>query len=230
MNSSERDNVDRCMPPPNRILVQGSEEYRLALESGVLELSLPASSNVPPRTPSDTLNLATVGIRTPPRFSRNPIVSPEERIVDYASMNSSLEDEALDSTCEVSSYTPCTYPLASTPHSTTMNEFDGSSSNVDDTIDMTVDQDIASLQPREETVSLSRERVRPSSRNHLEQTRFADIIGHANAKLHMEELLLPLALPPEVADTIFTGARAMPASVLLYGPPGCGKVRCGCSF
>jgi AAA+ superfamily predicted ATPase len=104
-----------------------------------------------------------------------------------------------------------------------MNGFDSISIS-DDNVDMVVDRDIASLHTPEENISVPRDRVR-TSRNHLEQTRFADIIGHANAKLHMEELLLPLALPPEVAASIFTGARAMPASVLLYGPPGCGKVR-----
>ena len=49
---------------------------------------------------------------------------------------------------------------------------------------------------------------------------FADIIGHGNAKLRLEEALLPLALPPDLAATVLTGIRDAPASVLLHGPPG----------
>jgi hypothetical protein len=54
--------------------------------------------------------------------------------------------------------------------------------------------------------------------------RLDDIIGHGCVKLRMDELLLPLGLPESILDTVFTGTRATPASILLYGPPGCGKV------
>jgi hypothetical protein len=55
-------------------------------------------------------------------------------------------------------------------------------------------------------------------------TRFADIVGQTQAKLHLKELLLPFLLPAHITARIFVGPRAQPASVLLYGPPGCGKV------
>lgn len=57
------------------------------------------------------------------------------------------------------------------------------------------------------------------------QTRFSDIIGHGNVKIRIDELLLPLALPPSLTDSILRGVRALPASILLYGPPGCGKTQ-----
>jgi hypothetical protein len=59
-----------------------------------------------------------------------------------------------------------------------------------------------------------------------ETTRLRDIIGHGVVKLRIDEIILPMALPPEVADSVLTGIRAIPASILLYGPPGCGKVSC----
>ena len=59
----------------------------------------------------------------------------------------------------------------------------------------------------------------------FERTRFKDVIGHGSVKMRIEEILLPLALPPCVADAVLTGIRALPASIMLYGPPGCGKVR-----
>lgn len=35
---------------------------------------------------------------------------------------------------------------------------------------------------------------------------FRDIIGHGQAKLRLDEALLPLALPPDIADSVLTGA------------------------
>ncbi|KAL7427648.1 hypothetical protein ACHAXH_002301 [Discostella pseudostelligera] len=54
---------------------------------------------------------------------------------------------------------------------------------------------------------------------------FRDIIGHGQAKLRLDEALLPLALPSDLADSVLTGIRAAPASILLHGPPGCGKTK-----
>lgn len=54
---------------------------------------------------------------------------------------------------------------------------------------------------------------------------FRDIIGHGQAKLRLDEALLPLALPPDLAESVLTGIRAAPASILLHGPPGCGKTK-----
>ena len=54
---------------------------------------------------------------------------------------------------------------------------------------------------------------------------FRDIIGHGQAKLRLDEALLPLALPPDLAASVLSGIRAAPASILLHGPPGCGKTK-----
>ena len=57
----------------------------------------------------------------------------------------------------------------------------------------------------------------------IPSTTFADIIGHGQAKLRLDEALLPLALPPDLTDAVLTGVRAAPATILLHGPPGTGK-------
>jgi len=62
------------------------------------------------------------------------------------------------------------------------------------------------------------------SNSNIPSVTFADIVGHATVKLRMEELLLPLCLPTDVVERTFVGIRQIPASILLYGPPGCGKV------
>jgi hypothetical protein len=54
--------------------------------------------------------------------------------------------------------------------------------------------------------------------------RFSDIIGHASVKLRIDELILPLGLPSNISQSILKGIRSIPTSILLYGPPGCGKV------
>jgi hypothetical protein len=58
-----------------------------------------------------------------------------------------------------------------------------------------------------------------------ETTRLHDIIGHEDAKLRIAELTLPLALPESILNSVFTGIRRLPTTILLTGPPGCGKVR-----
>ncbi|KAL7546793.1 hypothetical protein ACHAWF_011104 [Thalassiosira exigua] len=54
---------------------------------------------------------------------------------------------------------------------------------------------------------------------------FRDVIGHSAAKLRLDEALLPLALPPDLASSVLGGIRSAPASILLHGPPGCGKTK-----
>jgi hypothetical protein len=67
--------------------------------------------------------------------------------------------------------------------------------------------------------------IRPKRRHDQPyDIRFSDIIGHASVKLRIDELILPLGLPSIIADSVLKGIRSIPASILLYGPPGCGKV------
>jgi hypothetical protein len=173
-NNSIRDNDSHYMLPPSRILIQGSEEYQAALESGALELSLPSNGYTPPRTPLTASNLTNVGNRTPPGTSLTRVVSPLERASEDASMDSSLEEELLDSTSDGTEYTTNANHLVSSQHSI-MNGFDSISSS-EDNVDMVVDRDIASLHSPEENASVSRDHRARTPRNHLEQTRFADIL------------------------------------------------------
>jgi ATP-dependent Zn protease len=88
----------------------------------------------------------------------------------------------------------------------------------------------ASAPSSSESSSLSRKRKNSSVREASESiatetTRFTDIIGHAAVKVRCDELLLPLGLPSSVTDSILVGVRSLPASILLYGPPGCGKTK-----
>ncbi|GKZ00019.1 hypothetical protein MPSEU_000955300 [Mayamaea pseudoterrestris] len=65
----------------------------------------------------------------------------------------------------------------------------------------------------------------PSMSALLEKTRFKDIIGHTAVKIRCDELLLPMWLAPSLTQSVLTGVRSMPASILLFGPPGCGKTK-----
>ena len=68
-----------------------------------------------------------------------------------------------------------------------------------------------------------RKRGKPEENFQQETARLKDIIGHGAVKLRIDEVILPLGLPSSIADSILTGIRSTPASILLYGPPGCGK-------
>lgn len=90
----------------------------------------------------------------------------------------------------------------------------------------------ASQQSKGQTSSIKRSR--PTQDDEREESdplidaslpRFSDIIGHSAVKLRLDEVLLPLALPPDLADSILVGVRSLSASILLFGPPGCGKTQ-----
>ena len=55
-------------------------------------------------------------------------------------------------------------------------------------------------------------------------TSFDDVIGHEDVKLRMKQVLQPMLLPEHIVRRVFTGIRAGVSSLLLHGPPGCGKV------
>jgi SpoVK/Ycf46/Vps4 family AAA+-type ATPase len=82
--------------------------------------------------------------------------------------------------------------------------------------------------PQEEVASWMGRELKSSGekkKKKQDKTRFCDIIGHNAVKLRLEEVLLPLALPQQLSDSILTGIRSSTASILLFGPPGCGKTQ-----
>jgi len=50
----------------------------------------------------------------------------------------------------------------------------------------------------------------------VSKVRFNHIIGHADAKLRLDEVLLPLALPSSIADSVLTGKSKVYLSVRLH--------------
>mmetsp|Transcript_25270 Transcript_25270/g.59153 ORF Transcript_25270/g.59153 Transcript_25270/m.59153 type:complete len:921 (+) Transcript_25270:99-2861(+) len=73
--------------------------------------------------------------------------------------------------------------------------------------------------------SVLKEDTRESRNKESNIIQFKDIIGHQSVKLRLDEVLLPMALPASLSQTILRGIRTLPASILLYGPPGCGKTQ-----
>jgi hypothetical protein len=57
----------------------------------------------------------------------------------------------------------------------------------------------------ERNTSSSKRRAATKSTSDQNVTMLSDIIGHAAVKLRIEEVLLPIALPPQLADSILTG-------------------------
>ena len=65
-----------------------------------------------------------------------------------------------------------------------------------------------SLERDDATVSSSQSRAGSSPSVH-NATLLSDVVGHAAVKLRIEEVLLPISLPSELADSILTGKLNM---------------------
>lgn len=136
-----------------------------------------------------------------------PIVTPTSEVFSSTQDTSIINDELLEQDGVSQEAGSSAHSYETNPHdtNTTSNALD---------------------QPEDGSSSNRKSCKRKESLNSetFERTRFKDIIGHGAVKLRIEEMLLPMALPLSVADSVLMGIRALPASILLYGPPGCGKV------
>ena len=65
-----------------------------------------------------------------------------------------------------------------------------------------------SLERDEASVSSSQSNAGPSHSAHS-ATLLSDVVGHAAVKLRIEEVLLPISLPSELADSVLTGKLNM---------------------
>ena len=244
----EKDNTPNYkMLPPSRVYIPGTDEYERALRSGEIFSSIVSSkettsgrlstmrSREEPQPPIRA-NDNTVRVISPDNQGNKIVFIHEESMpkVAVSSLSSFLEDGGSEENAGLaevskSNETAVFYSTNNLSHSSVDlkphesghkrrapgGHERNSTNNHDDQHDEVMDRDEYHCSPP------APKKLQPS----FEQTRFSDIIGHAAVKLRIDEMLLPLTLPPDVTDLVLSGIRAQPASILLYGPPGCGKVR-----
>jgi ATPase family associated with various cellular activities (AAA) len=192
---------DETMPPPYKVMRRGSQELEDAIQNGLVQLSLP-----------------------PPEWS-SWISTPSEpspwRVYDSCCQScNATSGSCLSAGNDV-------YGPQGAESKMAVDEDDH-----DDTTSCDPEeQDDPGSPPPVKTSAASQEPQDNNNNNNDESVvdrslpRFSDIIGHSAVKLRLDEVLLPLALPPTLADTILVGVRSLSASILLFGPPGCGKTQ-----
>lgn len=90
-------------------------------------------------------------------------------------------------------------------HSTSKDDDPSNESNDDIHDEMEKQQPLHLTQPQDQKAQHQPQQQPHRNRATIIHTRFEDIIGHGNAKLRLDEALLPLALPPSIASSIITG-------------------------
>lgn len=189
------------MPPPPKRFCNGMEHGNLSRASGVEFSILPP----PPSNPEQHSSLETA------------TATGQD---DFSGMMQQAETVGASSLPDTINFVTPPKAAAAETCASPAEAHDGNDTNFSETDSM---QSESSTVIAESLSSDNQEQrhVMPETTT----TRFSDIIGHASVKLRIDEMLLPLALPPALADSILTGVRSLPACLLLYGPPGCGKVR-----
>jgi len=228
----DHDGVSFCMPPPNRLFVPGTEEFKRAIASGYLHSSLndsvegnSASLEEDPTTQplhskhslstkssdgSCSRNTLTVktGILLENNTRMAQIQSHQrkslkgKRIGEQEPDHGSCHSFPNNDGSDTPSYVSENLP----PFGVDNDELVQSNrKRKNEQLDISAS---AAVPPSTEVLSSST--TAPAATQTLdgcENTRFDDIIGHKNVKLRMEEILLPLSLPVSVTNTVLVGIR-----------------------
>jgi SpoVK/Ycf46/Vps4 family AAA+-type ATPase len=229
------------MPPPSFVYKKGTTQFLHALERGEIQLS----STLSPPPMKSTLSVDQPFLTNVTAFNDDKVF---EESPHYSSPTSAMTDgQTLGQTTEQST-TPLTHkadkmsfyvssvpsPLVHDAEKHDVKAFVVSQTQEDSSFNDDKDESQAqtvSTFLRSESSSLVTRKRKVSSVGdattavRIEKTRFKDIIGHSAVKVRCDELLLPMWLPPTVTDAVLSGVRSMPASILLFGPPGCGKTQ-----
>lgn len=131
--------------------------------------------------------------------------------------NESKKDHSQEENDPFRSHNPDSQePVSPGDHATAERSLVSPDNNPDD---LSTSHSLSNETSKQETEGDSSKRPSP------EETNLRDIIGHEEVKQRIAELTLPLLLPESVLQSVFKGIRRLPTTILLHGPPGCGKVR-----
>jgi ATPase family associated with various cellular activities (AAA)/AAA+ lid domain len=188
------------MPPPGRLYVQGSPDFHDAVEKGFLHTSGP-----PPK------------LNWPPSLGCAPSSSPSGPMASSSSpfYDATNTTGGRDSPPSFADGDHNTSPTLVTSWSDDRRDdrfFDRESGH----------EACHAAEPIDPHDPLNSAGAGSGSMRSAEASTLDEIVGHDEAKIRVQEVLLSLS--PRFS-AVMTGIRALPPSILLYGPPGCGKVR-----
>jgi len=185
------------MPPPKKVLRRGSRELEHALKVGDVKLSLPKQD------------------------WETWILTEWDNNATEAS--NAANDQTIDPGEVTRSSTNLVQPLPGSIFGVQIPSSDLGESRAD--VNNNPREEGIESQKEESTASSLDEKLMLSDETGNGLPKFKDIIGHAAVKLRLDEALLPLALSSDLADSILVGVRSLSPSILLFGPPGCGKTQ-----
>ena len=174
------------MPPPKKMLRRGTSEWKAAVNNGEIKLSLPRHQvgswiDDLPRTLDQSGSSLDHSLKS---SSRDEIKKLDTPTKSHCASRSSKRGHTKDDEVQEHHPSPPQHDQNSTPG--TNFPLDGTLNESKGTIVSVEHKGKKSM-----TAQLS--------------TKFSDIIGHGAAKLRLDEVLLPMALPPALADSILTG-------------------------
>jgi ATP-dependent Clp protease ATP-binding subunit ClpA len=215
---------DILLPPPAKVLKRGTQEIEDAMKKGEVTLSLPpqelAAWLYPQKQQQEECAIDVEdGSTIMASDSNGSIHSVYSNFPDDTSgMQPSLNEEMHDGRGNHHHQVDEEATTQQTQQQKDDDDHGGNDSPARASCDASASStvDVTPSSTRKRDVKTMSEQSR---------TRFRDIIGHGAVKLRLDEILLPLALPTNLADSILTGIRSSSASILLYGPPGCGKTQ-----
>ena len=218
------------MPPPVHLYIPGTKKFDEAIDSGALKLSLPTLNTSAQRILHESVELRLRGncdssssSETLLEFSCNEDFSKSLQIsnhffLDHHHAHERGKDKPPQQPSDIGDAESMQYLeqelVRDGPISLGEVQLEEDNQEVSD----------SSVIPPEVTRSQCQhagfKRTRSSECVPVEKTLFKDIIGHGAVKVRISEILLTMALPSSVSEAVFTGVRTLPASILLYGPPG----------
>lgn len=221
------------MPPPVHLYIPGTKKFDEAIESGALKLSLPTLDTSAQRSLPESVALRLRGdcdcsssSETLLEFSCNEDFNKSLRISKNLFLDHPVAHERGKREWQDTPQQPGDFGDAESMQYLEQELVRDGPVSLGEVHLEEDDHEVrdSSVIPLEVTRSQCHyagfKRTRSSECVPVEKTLFKDIIGHGAVKVRISEILLTMALPFSVSEAVFTGVRTLPASILLYGPPG----------
>ena len=179
------------MPPPQNILRQGTREFEDAVTSGEIELSLPHQDSLSWMN-NNRESTSSFSLGSSSNKKRNYHMTREDGMKENLCDTNNVAGEDCNPHHEEEASCSAGQHQDKNNNNHDQNEFSDASVATGGN---------AKGDDKDPPTEFSRAKT---SKGQV-SIRFSDIVGHGAVKLRLDEVLLPMALPPALADSILTG-------------------------